>query len=781
MTRADLLRRIRLLVVIAGALTAAGAVLAAVAARRRPSGLASAAEAPAASVSLAVPPADPAEIFAQAQLRQVVSIIAAAVALLLVTMSVLGWLFGVGETEEVLARAGWLLIGAAAATALAVWLAQRPPLPRPTMLPMADGRVRLRWLLPGMMLLGVLALLNGGILGERFFPNVHYHAQMALFVFGISGVALGLGGVRRLSLRPAADAQTSRWWQREWVIVLAITLAALLVRAWGVESLLRLWRDETLFAEAVLELWDNPTIDTLVPVPGISSILGAFPYMQSLTIGLFGADLAGMRATTVLLGALTVPAVYVLAGALFNRKTALIAALILAAYPPHIHFSRLALYNIADPLFGTWALAFFALGLRRNRRLDWALAGTMLGLTHYFYEGGRLLFTPLLGLWLLAMLVITPARDGKRWRRHLPWSGLVTFGLAFALTIAPLYYTWVVQQRPFSPRYDETRGTIAFVNYLPDYWHTLTDDFALADLPRRLDNLAGRIPADFSYYYEFHFRPPLLHFLRDPDGSSFYYGGTTPLLLVYTLPFFLFGALLLLWRPRAPGAVLPLLWLLLTILGNSLIWQNNWSPRFVVAFPAVALLMAVGIVGALALLLPPPLLREDSDADEAAQTRQAASLRWRARLGVGLALTLAVLQVGYYFGTHLPVYNRQMRSDHKDYMDVAYRARHFPPGTEIFLVTDETFWEPHYFAFERLWGIDMHWQVIESDEARQRIIGFLLDHIESPRDVAVFIKPEDLALHHWLRDNFNIERPQYSPYDVPQFAQYALYYIDTTP
>lgn len=743
-----------------------------------------------------------ATIEAQARLRLIVAAIAAVVALILISLGALTFLYdsgGADGVEDALARGAWLCLSGGAALGMALWLAQRPPLPRPTIQPMTSGRVRLRWLLPGMGMLALLAILNGGVFGERLFDNVSYHLQMALFVLGIVGVTLGLGGVRRLAWRvgttPASSAgqndassengqaenrqarysvslPMAGWWRREWAGVAALTLLALIVRAWGVDSLLHDWRDETLFVEAIFELWNNPTIDTLVPVPGISAILAPFPYMQSITVALFGADLAGMRALTALLGALTIPAVYLLARALFNRKTALIAALILATFPPHIHFSRLALYNIADPLFGTWALAFFALALRHNRRLDWALAGALLALTHYFYEGGRLLFTPLLGVWLIGMIFITPGEDGKRWRKHLPWNGLVTFGVAFFVVIAPLYYTWIVQQRPFSPRYDQTRGTIPFVNYLPDYWHTLSDDFTLDDLPRRLDNLAGRIPTDFHHYYMDHVRPPLLHFLRDTDGSGFYYGGQTPLLLVYTLPFFLFGALLLLWRLRAPGSLLLLLWLLLTILGNSLIWQNNWSPRFVAGFPAAVVVIAVGIVGTLSLLIPPPV----GDG----QVGQIVSRR-RARVAAGVALLLAALQVGYYFGAHLPHYNRQIRMDRKDYIDAAYRARDFPPGTQMFLVTDDEPYFHHYIVLEQLWGVDLNWTEVPSEEARQAIVTFLLDHVDDPRDVAVFIKPEDLSMHHWLRENFGIERPQFSPYDVPQFAQYALYYIDVTP
>jgi hypothetical protein len=65
------------------------------------------------------------------------------------------------------------------------------------------------------------------------------------------------------------------------------------------------------------------------------------------------------------------------------------------------------LNNIADPLFGTLAFAFIGRGLLHGRRTDFAIGGAMLGLTHYFYEGGRLLYMPLALAWIAACLLFT--------------------------------------------------------------------------------------------------------------------------------------------------------------------------------------------------------------------------------------------------------------------------------------------------------------------------------------------------------------------------------------
>src|SRR5690606_27829994 len=119
---------------------------------------------------------------------------------------------------------------------------------------------------------------------------------------------------------------------------------------------------------------------------------------------ILGHNLTGLRIFSAVFGTLTVPALYLLARELFDRRTALLAALLLATFPPHIHFSRLGLNNIADPLFGVLALAFLVRGLKRGGLRDYALSGVMLGLTQYFYEGGKLLYPLLFGAWLLLAL-----------------------------------------------------------------------------------------------------------------------------------------------------------------------------------------------------------------------------------------------------------------------------------------------------------------------------------------------------------------------------------------
>ena len=81
------------------------------------------------------------------------------------------------------------------------------------------------------------------------------------------------------------------------------------------------------------------------------------------------------------------------------------------------------------------------------------------------------------------------------------------------------------------------------------------------------------------------------------------WGLSMALVLPYAVPALLLGVVFAAWRWRTPG-VLPLIWLLGTSAGNALLVESAVTARYVAAFPALALLIALGIGEALALLWP---------------------------------------------------------------------------------------------------------------------------------------------------------------------------------
>jgi hypothetical protein len=573
--------------------------------------------------------------------------------------------------------------------------------------------VRIGWLpaLIGFILLALLAEINVNQMGLLVLSRVDVHGQMALLIGGIGLVAWGLGGFRRrFTLRFALRLPRIDW--RATLPVLGILLLALTARVWHLNTALRIPIDESHMMTAVADLRDFPQTRLLTPFNEFAVNPWIYPYYQARVAAIFGHTLMGLRLAGVFVGTLTVLALYGLARTLFNRRIALVAALLLATFPPHVHFSRLGLINIADSLFATLAFLFAARGLRSGQQGDFALAGIFLGLTQYFYEGGRLLFPALMIVWLAGLALV--------WRRGR-WTtpqlvGLLLLGLVAGLTALPLYYTYL-------------GGGVSVAARL-DYFTTVDP-----------------VPLNPSRYLEEHLLPPLLHLFSRPDTDPYYYGGATPMLLPYMAALFCLGLMTLLWRLRrdAPGSVLLIVWVVLTLLGASLLRFNSWTARYVMFFPAVMLIAAVGLI------------------------RLWERLRLHGRWLWVAALMLAGAQTVYYFGQHVPYHLEQVhRRLERDQYDMIWRALELPPGTEIYLVTASTFYPDDFEAINRFYDMDMNIQ----HYAWQQVFDPLFPPLDPTRAHAFFTDFKNEMF--W--ETLNPLPPQASPYIADEW-QFTLYLV----
>jgi len=614
--------------------------------------------------------------------------------------------------------AHWTLLAGALAMLAALALTRRfDPFPRPVDPDRAWARPRWLVVIAGAAALAACAEINGGLLGLDALAGRSPEVQIALLAGGIALVAWGLGGA------------IARWpgWSWEAALVAGLALA---VRVWDLGSSVRTLVDEGHFAFGITYFWEYPDIRLLEPMPTAASFPFIFSYGQSAAVALLGRDLFGLRAFSALLGALTVPALYLLARQLYDRTTALLSALVLLTFPPHVHYSRLALNNIADPLFGTLALAGLARGLQTGRPGAFAWGGAALGLTQYFYDGGRLLYPALAFGWLAAGLIV--------WRPRPPWRGIAIAGLAFALVAAPVYLALVGLDFPLFNRLDKMQFNDA-------YW--------AKDLEP--DTLGTRLA---------HFEHSLLFYVSQPENTLYYYflyyGGRHPLILEVAVPAFLLGMILAAWRWRTPGA-LPVLWVLGTSVGNALLIESAVSARYVVVFPALALLIAVG-------------------------ARYALPLIWRARwsraaqagLLVALAGALAVGQGAYYFGPFLDLFNVEARQHVRyDADDALLRAANFPPGTQVHIIAENVLPQTDAQHLLNFLADDLIVLVEHPDTVTETLLAAL------PRTVdhAFFVPADDQAVALRIASVFGAGPLYGSLYDVPPEKTLWLYYLPAVP
>jgi 4-amino-4-deoxy-L-arabinose transferase-like glycosyltransferase len=683
-------------------------------------------------------------------------------------------------------RAPWFFVIGALALLVSLALARGVVVPSR---PLAGGKLDALWplwawvlVVPGVALLFVVAEINGQMVAALdWMWRASPHVQFALLMVGIALLTVGLGGWpcvrvrwrRRgvlqyaptedavtgerletsppgpLSTRGEGEARAEREgsnqvpspirWERgfrgeggllrlEIALVVILTVIALGVRLYELRDSVRTMIDEIHFAFGVTYFWKFPDVNLLEPMPTTAAFPFIYSYGELGTVALFGRNFLGLRAFSAILGALTVPATYGLARELFDRRTAILAGLVLLTFPPHVHYSRLALNNIADPLFGTLALFFLARALRRRHRLDYVLAGVMLGATQYFYEGGRILFPMLGAAWMGIGLVL--------WRPRPSLRGLILLALVAVIIAVPVYYTLVGVGFPLFDRINKAEPD-------QDYWSR----------GREKNDLNARVAR---------FEHSLLHYVNAPENTLFhyylYYGGDHPLLLIYTVPPFLLGVVVALSQWRKP-AVLLVIWLLMTTIGNALLLESAVSARYVVIFPALATLVALGVRVPLALIWPDGWLKGA-----------------RSALLVLIALGMAIGQGVYYFGTHIANFTAEVQQHvAHDVEDALLRSADFPPGTEIWLIGDGPMMDQaDAQRAANFFGDDL--TIVES--APVDVTAAELMAIPRDRDLAFFFAPTDRRTLDKLMAVFGPRVLQHTPYtDVPPDKAFVLFYV----
>lgn len=645
----------------------------------------------------------------------------------------LGWILGVASII-LMVLSGWgfrweigqlwvlpneginfMLLGAVA-LGVSTWLIKptSSPLFQVTKDPIIAGAIRWTYTLVGIASLLLFAETNG-----RWFLKdlvISQHIQVVLFGGGSLLVAYGLGGFNGIiSLRTKLSS----------LLPLGlIVLVGFILRVWQLAEAVHIMVDELHFYDGVVHLWNSPMLPLLEPLDGIATFPHTFSYIERWTVALFGADFFGMRFTSSLFGTLTIIAIYLLGRAIADHKLGLIAAALLAVFPPHIHFSRLALNNIADPLFGTFAIAFLVSALRYNRQRDYVLAGMMLAFSSYFYEGGRLLFSVLFSGWLIFTLI--------RWR---PWHhrrGLVIMGMTAALILLPYYYTSFVQSNNLAPRLTD-QGRAGYI---------------LRDLREK------PFQEVFLAHYEDALRPAVFHTIYSPDSSRFYYGGNTGVLLWYLVPFYLLGLFYALFRIRGIGGLL-WAWVVFSLLGISLVVSTDWTVRFNVLFPVMMIAVAVGLRYPLEMLWPKWI-----------------HLRWLNIILVFCVVGMGIAEVNYYFGEHLTVYNQQFRENRFDFYDAFDRAQEVGGITTLIYITHNDVFNPVLDTSRVFRNIEMGYEIwLPSDSLIESLSALRRD-----QSYAFAIEPEDTETLDTIQSVLPVYLGGWSTYQsVPREAQYALY------
>ncbi len=159
-------------------------------------------------------------------------------------------------------------------------------------------------------------------------------------------------------------------------------------------------------------------------------------YIYALSVALFGRTVFAVRAVSMLVGALTIPAVYLVLRRNTDRLTAFVGGTLLAVMNWHLHFSRIG-FALALWLFGvvltTGALAE---AMRRQSWHWWAATGALAGLgiytynAHIFFLAILLFFTASYFIYALATRALSP-QIGARCAAAVAFTlGITTYPMA---------------------------------------------------------------------------------------------------------------------------------------------------------------------------------------------------------------------------------------------------------------------------------------------------------------------------------------------------------------
>ncbi len=353
------------------------------------------------------------------------------------------------------------------------------------------------------------------------------------------------------------------------VVALAIVaLLALVVRVYDLEHIpANLGGDEGTWAIEGLAMLDGRLANPF------ATRWFAFPSMSFLVWGVsmrvFGETVAGVRAISALIGTASVLTTFLLARKIWGRlgdRIAWLAALVLAVGHYHLHFSRLAVNNIADSLLVTVALWLLIDGLRSSSMMSFALAGVVIGAGWYGYFGARLV--GIIVASYLGWRMVTEHRFLARYGHHL----LVLLGGALVVT-GPLLIHYAAHPTALTEGFDR-------VSIFASGWLAREQEITGRSA---LDLLAQQFWKSISAF----------NYTLDP---TFWYRPGVPLLDFVSGVLFIFGLIWSIAHWRWSSSALLLIWFWSALVTGWVTTENPpSSQRMVILTPALALFVALGL------------------------------------------------------------------------------------------------------------------------------------------------------------------------------------------
>jgi len=385
-------------------------------------------------------------------------------------------------------------------------------------------------------------------------PWLLHFASIALLIF--SGLLLNkLEASDSTQSKPTST--TSKWSPLEIGIFIAILALAAFMRLYRIDHLpYGLWYDEANNGLQALRILNEPGY---LPVFEESTQLPTqFLYLLAISIRLLGTTSFALRIVSVLFGIATVAVAFFTGQELFNRRLGLVLAFFLAVARWDINWSRIAMHGISVPFFEILSVGLIFRALRRQRLLDYSLAGLSLGFGLCFYP--PLLLFPVV-IFVFLMFAWSRRHDFLR----SVWPGLLILLLGIFIASVPLSQFALHEPKSFFSRMSTT--SIFSDKTTLEGWQAVGKTTVAHLL--------------------------MFNYKGDLNGRHNLPG--EPMLDPITGALLILGVGLSLWRIRQPGSFLLLAWLLLMLVPAifSLDFEAPQSYRAIGSLPAAYLLAVI--------------------------------------------------------------------------------------------------------------------------------------------------------------------------------------------
>ena len=309
--------------------------------------------------------------------------------------------------------------------------------------------------------------------------------------------------------------------------------------------------------------------------------LPVYIYLTSISEFFLGLNTLAVRLPSILAGIGIVIFTYLLTKKLFNKKVALIAALLVAIEPWSLFLSRGAFEANLALFFIVSGVYFFISGIKKTKLLP--ISAVLLGLSVWTYNSARV-FVPLL---LLALVILYKKKLLKKWKKEK--KNIVLGGILALILLAPMFLQLL------NPSGQARYGWVAIID--EGAITKINEGRSLSELSpllaRTVYNKGTYFVTKFASNWLSHYSPDFLFF----EGGT-HYQFSIPhhgLLYIVNLVFFLIGLFVLVKKSKKSSWLL-LVWFVLAPIPSSLTREAPHVLRAITMIPVSMIISASGFV-----------------------------------------------------------------------------------------------------------------------------------------------------------------------------------------